>query len=894
MKKSRKTIAMFAVIVLLVSNMMLLLSNISFASHSKVKVTFTPEKDSSCVLSEDGETLTYTCENDKTYSFNLKQNGENLKFTKNTKEEDGRFYDSYVVSNISTNENVYIATPEMAFDDIAIMYSGNSIGMWVNDNTKLWEGQKLIDMDDVDDYQFRIENRAQKEQPNNGDNGNNNGGNVDWANEEYDVDFGSASWVVKGKTVTATVEGKNITSGPVKLKGNEKIKLTGYDPKTMEAALIRENEQDFSERLKVDENNETWVINRNCRDFPNDIGFIFVVQRRTGSDDDQIGGEDKPQGNVTSVVNLNTIPGGSVKGAVIEINGYPINDQVEIGEELPAVNNAKYFYDANENDGKVKFTFSTLFIEKYVGKIKINNDEFDVTEDLLDYTDRTAWLNHYGHQMVTLEVNVDKADVYNVEVNVAENEGKDQWIGNFLWTDDEKEKDSDLYIGNSLLEVVKVTYEIDGKEVTVEEKDLKDDPYIEYDPYREVASLVVPEGAECTMRITPDYGYQVTSFGVNNNAIITGENISEFTFPIHKGNFHLGAEVTKVENEVDAKSEKVKSGEIEISDNEIDSGSVVLSVNDVNISGDKREKFEDVAGEYEIKSYLDIDLDKVIYKGSKEDVWSERIHELNDEATITLQLEEGVDGNNIIIVHNINDGDEYEIIEIESYDPKTNTITFKTKSFSNYAIAVKKDDNNNEEEQNDPEVLQEKYTIANGDDFVVVFSDNEGHEYKLVIGKLANLTDEELAKYDLTPETYAKAIEDLKERMKNYGTILEVYDITVADGEIEYTGELTFKIKLTEEMKKYNSFKLVCIDNEVIGDKDVVTLKIEGDYLVGNLYHLSNYVLVGSNVQENGNNSINPQTGDTIVITASLFTISLVGIVIMIRLNGKKTKVRKH
>ena len=426
MKKSRKTIAMFAVIVLLVSNMMLLLSNISFASHSKVKVTFTPEKDSSCVLSEDGETLTYTCENDKTYSFNLKQNGENLKSTKNTKEEDGRFYDSYVVSNISTNENVYIATSEMAFSDIAIMYSGNSIGMWVNDNTKLWEGQKLIDMDDVDDYQFRIENRAQKEQPNNGDNGNNNGGNVDWANEEYDVDFGSASWVVKGKTVTATVEGKNITSGPVKLKGNEKIKLTGYDPKTMEAALIRENEQDFSERLKVDENNETWVINRNCRDFPNDIGFIFVVQRRTGSDDDQIGGEDKPQGNVTSVVNLSTIPGGTLKGAVIEINGYPINDQVEIGEELPAVNNAKYFYDANENDGKVKFTFSTLFIEKYVGKIKINNDEFDVTEDLLDYTDRTAWLNHYGHQMVTLEVNVDKADVYNVEVNVAENEGKDR------------------------------------------------------------------------------------------------------------------------------------------------------------------------------------------------------------------------------------------------------------------------------------------------------------------------------------------------------------------------------------------------------------------------------------------------------------------------------------
>ena len=30
-----------------------------------------------------------------------------------------------------------------------------------------------------------------------------------------------------------------------------------------------------------------------------------------------------------------------------------------------------------------------------------------------------------------------------------------------------------------------------------------------------------------------------------------------------------------------------------------------------------------------------------------------------------------------------------EIIKIDSYDPETNTITFKTKSFSNYAIATR-------------------------------------------------------------------------------------------------------------------------------------------------------------------------------------------------------------
>ena len=52
-------------------------------------------------------------------------------------------------------------------------------------------------------------------------------------------------------------------------------------------------------------------------------------------------------------------------------------------------------------------------------------------------------------------------------------------------------------------------------------------------------------------------------------------------------------------------------------------------------------------------------------------------------------MAEGVTADDIVIVHNVHDGDEYEVIEIESYDAATNTITFKTKSFSNYAIATK-------------------------------------------------------------------------------------------------------------------------------------------------------------------------------------------------------------
>ena len=50
-----------------------------------------------------------------------------------------------------------------------------------------------------------------------------------------------------------------------------------------------------------------------------------------------------------------------------------------------------------------------------------------------------------------------------------------------------------------------------------------------------------------------------------------------------------------------------------------------------------------------------------------------------------MKLAEGVDGNTVVIVHEKHDG-TYEVIPT-TYDEKTHTISFKTSSFSNYAIA---------------------------------------------------------------------------------------------------------------------------------------------------------------------------------------------------------------
>lgn len=203
----------------------------------------------------------------------------------------------------------------------------------------------------------------------------------------------------------------------------------------------------------------------------------------------------------------------------------------------------------------------------------------------------------------------------------------------------------------------------------------------------------IKAGYRAVFEFVPDYGYQLTSIKLNEQEVdATGvTNQFEIVIPQGGGNVHFAAEFTKTDDVVKSGSDSVEGGTITLPENSIENGTAQLTVNDVELSADKITGFQNAAGEYTISNYLDIDLYQVFYKGKNDadDVWSNKVDELDNEATITIKLADGLTADDIVIVHNIHDGEEYEVIEIESYDEETNTITFKTKSFSNYAIATK-------------------------------------------------------------------------------------------------------------------------------------------------------------------------------------------------------------
>lgn len=183
------------------------------------------------------------------------------------------------------------------------------------------------------------------------------------------------------------------------------------------------------------------------------------------------------------------------------------------------------------------------------------------------------------------------------------------------------------------------------------------------------------------------------------------------------------------------------------------------------------------------------------------------------------------------------------------------------------------------------DVDEQLYELSSGD-YSVSFTDDAGYNYELVMMDVLTLSKDELAQLEVTEEEFNEIYKLIKENTEQYGTLLSVFAIEVQDGDHKYTGPVNIKIKLTEELKKYNSFKMIYLDDEnnfKVGE--IVELKVEGDYLVGTLPHLSAYTLVGNVEEEEDPNT--PKAGDTIMLWNFIIIAAIAGFVVIKKRNTK-------
>ena len=352
-------------------------------------------------------------------------------------------------------------------------------------------------------------------------------------------------------------------------------------------------------------------------------------------------------------------------------------------------------YYADPESDTVTFYFATLWTD-VIDEIVINGTSYDLPSG------HDELQQNFTDQMIVFVLpNVPKSNLYTITTNTHEITEEEIFLGNFLWDNDETLLDDPNYdgnaddvIGHGTIEFISATYnnqtvnsvdelnEIGGVFGWADSIELDGQP-------SSTGGAMFADGTIVTVRLIPEKGYQLTSFGINGGQFEAEDNTGEYTFEVKKGNGHLAATFTPVDDVVNAESEKVSSGTIVVAgdDDQVSTGTVRLDVKDIELTPDQISNFEEIAGDYEISTYLDISLYNTIYKGTEneDDAWDTRVDELSSPATITLQLEEGVDGNSVVIVHEKHDG-TYEIIST-TYDATTHTITFRTSSFSNYAIA---------------------------------------------------------------------------------------------------------------------------------------------------------------------------------------------------------------
>lgn len=368
-----------------------------------------------------------------------------------------------------------------------------------------------------------------------------------------------------------------------------------------------------------------------------------------------------------------------------------------IGDESNKIEETGKGYASGEINNLISIQLA--FGDGNIGSVTVNGEKINIPEGTKD----------------RLEFSVAPASEYVIVVTKAKNSSSSDVPRTIIWDSDKNNnsslKDNEI-LKNGSIEILDIK-DKSGNSIGLNE--------VKQDTTKNNGWASILPGYKVILKLKPDYGYQLTSIKINDETLTAKEEESTFEYTMPDTNVHLSGIFEKVDNKVTADTEKVKEGKIEIGESEIDSGSVVLSVSDAALTEEQTAKFKEKTEGYEISTFLGIRLDKVVYKGTENDVWSKKLNDLKNKATITLKLEEKINGNEIKIIHEKNDG-TFEIIPAD-YNASENTITFKTSSFSNYAIASKTENNieskeNNKEENNNNENIENTVIPKTGDNIM--------------------------------------------------------------------------------------------------------------------------------------------------------------------------------
>ena len=452
---------------------------------------------------------------------------------------------------------------------------------------------------------------------------------------------------VEGTDVALTVEGAELNDSKVSISegnlGSVKFKLENFDPDKMQ---IRVYSNDGFQTYLTGNQNETSLAEREGEGgFPDSI--TLVVEKK--------GSQGQPGQSTDNRIRL-------------QLEGDACNSFADMVSKDIQIYVSK--------DGGSSFSqltgLDTNSTKEYVFEADITSIQFYVSCDETKYSLQFPGKSADEGKSEQTAIALNAAGTQHIQI--------DHSVRTITWAYDRQTYGEDAYLEHGKAQVVAV----EGV------YDLYSIPFANNPGDEKGGHIAVEAGKQVTVRLTPDYGYQLKGVSLNGGVTLAPQaEVSTFTFTMPDTNVHFKGIFTQTQDEIKTSGTKVSSASVENGANAAPSGNLRLTVedSDANTTNALAQVENAVSAEA-----VNLTLDQIVSKGDGTN-WENPVTQFDQPVKMKLQVADydTVAGYEVVREHNGN------LTKLTTSVSENGTLTFETNQFSTYFIVktAKKADNGN-------------------------------------------------------------------------------------------------------------------------------------------------------------------------------------------------------
>ena len=452
---------------------------------------------------------------------------------------------------------------------------------------------------------------------------------------------------VEGTDVALTVEGAELNDSKVSISegnlGSVKFKLENFDPDKMQIRVY--SNDGFQTYLTVNQNETSLAEREGEGGFPDSI--TLVVEKK--------GSQGQPGQSTDNRIRL-------------QLEGDACNGFADMVSKDIQIYVSK--------DGGSSFSqltgLDTNSTKEYVFEADITSIQFYVSCDETKYSLQFPGKSADEGKSEQTAIALNAAGTQHIQI--------DHSVRTITWAYDRQTYGEDAYLEHGKAQVVAV----EGVD------DLYNIPFASNPGDEKGGHIAVEAGKQVTVRLTPDYGYQLTGVTLNGGVTLAPQaEVSTFTFTMPDTNVHFKGIFKQTQDEINTSGTKVFSASVENGANAAPSGNLRLTVedSDANTTNALAQVENAVSAEA-----VNLTLDQIVSKGNGNS-WETPVTQFSQPVKMKLKVADydTAAGYEVVREHNGN------LTKLTTSVSEDGTLTFETNQFSTYFIVktAKKADNGN-------------------------------------------------------------------------------------------------------------------------------------------------------------------------------------------------------